>query len=89
MPAVTYGVEMWGAPMDFKRQMRTQALRSMGAFVARAATAPAWALVPEAMDPMIKMDWAPLHIWHREIWDASSPEPRKEAMQSHKMATPC
>ena len=33
------------------------------------------------MDPMIKMDWSPLHIWHREIWDASSPEPRKEVMQ--------
>ena len=67
--------------MDFKRQMRTQALRSMGAFVARAPTAPAWALVPEAMDPMIKIDWAPLHRWHREIWDASSPEPRKEVIQ--------
>ena len=33
------------------------------------------------MDPLIKMDWAPLHIWHREIWDASSPEPRKEVIQ--------
>ena len=85
MPCTTYGADLWGFPQHWKAKLRVDGLQALGQWVRGAPQATQWALLPPHQDPLLKLDFAPLERYSREVWLRHSISPADDVLTVAEM----